>query len=185
MRQRAWTWVLAALVVVVAAVAVVVASTDDDGNGSAITTTSSAPSTTTTSGATSTTTTAPGPALPAVATPRVEGGGGSGEIAVSWEAVAEATGYRILRSDDRAGPFTEVADVDVTTGVTVAGDEAVNIWSAAHSYLPSEGPLSAPDLSPRFEYVEVADARQRCFRIVAYRGAEDAPASPVACAAST
>jgi hypothetical protein len=108
-------------------------------------------------------------------------GGGSGEIVVRWDAVAGATGYRVLRSPDPDGTFAAVAGIDVTTGAATASPGVTTIWSAGHTYVPSGGTLSAPDPSPWFEYVEVGGPRNRCFRVVARNAVGDGPASATAC----
>jgi hypothetical protein len=108
-------------------------------------------------------------------------GGGSGEIALDWNAVPTATGYRVLRSEAAGGPFGVVADFDVTTGRVSAADDVVNIWSAQHSYVPARNTLNRPDRSPWFQYVEVSRTGERCFRVVAYNAAGNGPASAVVC----
>ena len=99
---------------------------------------------------------------------------------LDWDAAAGATGYRVLRAAAVDGPFEVVADLDVTTGSTTAAPEVVNIFSEQHSYRPSDGPLAAPDPSPQFHYVDVTSG-ERCFQVIAYNAAGDAPASAVAC----
>lgn len=108
-------------------------------------------------------------------------GGGSGEVALDWNAVEGATGYRVLRSDTASGPFDVFADIDIVTGAATAADEVVNIWSQQHSYIPAGSPLTSPDQSPWFQLVEVGGSGERCYRVVAYNAAGDAPASSVAC----
>lgn len=190
---RRWRWVVAVLIVVaLAAVAAFVIWGGDDEDtattGASTTTerstTTTAPSTSTTTTTTTpdtTTTTAPsgaGPGPVSVITARA--GGGSGEVELVWDAVAGATGYRVLRGAGVDGPFEPAADVDVTTGSTTAAPEVVNIFSDQHTYLPSGGPLGAPDQSPWFQVVEVAFA-ERCYRVIAYDPTGDGPASAVAC----
>jgi hypothetical protein len=127
-------------------------------------------------------TTAQQGAVPGAVTGLTAGpGGGSGEITVRWDAVARATGFRVLRSDTAAGPFDVAANFDITTGTTTAAPDVVNIWSAQHSYVPSQGTLDGPDQSPWFEYVEYSGAPQRCYRVIAYNASGDGPASAVAC----
>lgn len=41
--------------------------------------------------------------------------GGTGEVSLSWGAVAGATGYAVLRSLSPGGPYTEVASISSTT----------------------------------------------------------------------
>jgi hypothetical protein len=119
----------------------------------------------------------PGP----VTLERVGPGGGSGEIVVRWHAVPGATGYRVLRSETRCGPFEVVADFDVTTGRVSADEDVVNIWSAEHSYIPRWEPFTGADRSSWFEYVEISRTGERCFEVMAFNQAGDGPASPVAC----
>lgn len=108
-------------------------------------------------------------------------GGGSGEVALDWNAVEGATGYRVLRSDTASGPFDVFADIDIVTGATTAADEVVNIWSQQHTYIPAGSPLTSPDQSPWFQLVEVGGTGERCYQVVAYNAAGAAPPSPVAC----
>lgn len=57
------------------------------------------------------------PAPPgAVTVIHAEPGGGSGEISVIWDVIADATGYRVYRADAPEGPFAPAASIDVTTG---------------------------------------------------------------------
>jgi hypothetical protein len=102
-------------------------------------------------------------------------------VFLDWSASEGASGYRVMRAGTSDGELTEVARIDVTTGLATAGPEVVNIWSGAHSYLPSDGPLTSPDRSPELHYVEVGGAGQRCFRVVAYNEGGDAPPSIAAC----
>lgn len=120
----------------------------------------------------------PGPVTVVQAYP----GGGSGEVVLDWDAVAGATGYRVLRARCPGGRFRRVADIDITTGRATAAPDVVNIWSAQHSYIPSGGTLPAPDSSPWFQYVDVGWSGQRCYRVVAYNAAGAAPPSVVTCA---
>jgi hypothetical protein len=161
----------------------------DDPAGSSTTSTPTTVASTTTVAPTSTstpavTTTPPAPTPPPAAGPVpgavtvIRGGpGGSGEIVVQWDAIAGATGYRVLRSDAAGGPYAVVADFDVTTGRATAADDGVTVWSSQHSYLPDRGPLGQPDSSPWFQYVEVGEPRVRWFQVVAYNAAGDAPPS--------
>ena len=108
--------------------------------------------------------------------------GGSGEVMLTWDAVTNAMGYRVPRSDAADGQFEIVADLDVTTGSATAAADVVNIYSDQHSYVPARGTLDGPDRSPRFSYVDLG-SEQRCFRVIAYNAAGDGPASVVACGA--
>ena len=193
---RRWTWALALVAAVGLVIAAVVVWGGDDvdsvGSGpgsssSSITTTpsttSSTTTTTTTVSASTSTTTPQTPAPAAVTIVKAGPGGGSGEVALDWDATSGATGYRILRSNTPGGQFAEVATIDVTRGQASAGAEVVNIWSGAHSYIPSGGPLTAPDRSRQLHYVEIGSG-QRCFRVVAYNEGGDAPPSSAACGAA-
>lgn len=189
-KRRWWRWAVAAVIVVaLAAVAAFVIWGGDDEDttttGESTTTerstTTTSTSSTTTTPTTDTTTTTPSGAVPGAVTVVTAGpGGGSGEVELDWDAVAGATGYRVLRGAAVDGPFEIAADLDVTTGSTTAAPQVVNIFSEQHSYLPSDGPLAAPDPSPRFQYVDVT-AGERCFQVIAYNAAGDGPASAVAC----
>jgi hypothetical protein len=109
-------------------------------------------------------------------------GGGSGEVQLDWGSAATATGYRVARSESAGGPFQVLADIDVVTGTTTAADDVVNIWSDNHTYIPSSGPLTSPDPSASFHLVEYNHAAERCYRVVAYNQAGEAPPSDVVCA---
>jgi len=110
-------------------------------------------------------------AVPGAATIiRVGPGGGSGEVQLTWEAVPNATGYRVLRSDAADGQFEVAAEFDITTGTATAAVDVVNVFSEQHSYVPPRGTLEAPDQSSRFSYVDVG----------APPGVELEPATPVA-----
>jgi hypothetical protein len=192
-----WLLAFGAAVGLVTVGALVRAVDDDDtttvGSGTSpsttasISTTTGLASTTTTAPATTTTvsstTTAPGvgavPAAPAV---RARPGGGSGEIVVEWDAVAGATGYRVLRSEAPGGELETVADVDVTTGMATAAHDVVNIWSQQRSYLPPDGSVVGPDRSPWFQVVEYPVSGQHCFTVIAYDAVGDGAASGVVCA---
>ena len=190
MKQRKWTKKVAALFVVGIAAA---ACGDDDGTSAASTTnstsipTTAAPSTTsttsTTSASSSTTTRSAAPA--AVAVVSAAPGGGSGEITLRWNAVANATGYRVLRANVAGGPFTVSADINLTTGKATAASDVTNVWSPQHSYVPAGANATVPDSSPSFQYVEVPTGGvvQRHLRVVAYNANGDAPASVVVCGA--
>jgi hypothetical protein len=108
-------------------------------------------------------------------------GGGSGEVELTWGAVIDANGYRVLRSSSPQGPFSLVANVNVVTGTATAAPDVVNIFSEQHTYIPPAGRLDSPDRSRSFHYVDLGPG-QRCYQLIAYNGAGDAPASPVDCA---
>jgi hypothetical protein len=181
------------LAAVLVALAVVVALQlgDDDVPGDATststtsttaepTTTSSSTSTSSTSTTSASTTTPTGPALPQVVL-EARPGGGSGEVELDWPSVAGATGYRVSRIGD-GGSATAVLDLNVTTGATTAAPEIVNAFSASHSYVPSQGPLSAPDASTTFTVIDLSGPGQRCFQVTAYGDAGEGPPSAVTCA---
>lgn len=109
-------------------------------------------------------------------------GGGSGEVQLTWEALANATGYRVLRSATVDGEFEVTAELDATTGAATAPADVANVFSDQHSYIPPRGTFEGPDQSPQFSYVDVG-SRQRCFRVIAFNSAGDGPASDVACGA--
>ena len=160
----------------------------DDGENSAATTTTASTSTTTAAPSSSTTTAAPSSATTtraavpgAVEVVTAGPGGGSGEITLRWNAVANVTGYRVLRANAAGGPFTVDADVNITTGKATAATEVTNIFSSQRTYIPPGATATAPDPSPRFEYVEVGGNVQHYFRVVAYNASGDAPASAVVC----
>jgi hypothetical protein len=191
-RRRWWIWVVAGVAVLaLAVVAWLVWGGDDEDDVTTGSTTTSTGSTTTSVGSTTSTTagttstetstTPPGQVPGTVGVIRVAPGGGSGEVEVDWDAVAQATGYRVLRSSTTAGPWVTVADLDVTTGHTTAVGQVVNLWSVQHSYIPDSGELTSPDTSPSFQYVEVSGTGSRCFRVLAYNAAGDGAASTVAC----
>jgi hypothetical protein len=190
MTRRRWWAAAAAIALVVAVVAAVVwAGGDDDTQPGASSTTTTVSSTTTT---TSTTTTAPttttststtvpvGPIPDAVTDLSSASGGGSGEVTLEWRTVADAMGYRVMRSDANGALLGVIAEVDVTTGRATADDAVTNIWSDQHTYIPSGAALATPDTSARIRYVDVG-LGTRCYRVVAYSPAGDAAPSPVAC----
>lgn len=109
-------------------------------------------------------------------------GGGSGEVGLTWEALADATGYRVLRSDTADGEFEVTAELDVTTGAATAAADVVNVFSGQHSYVPAGSTFEGPDQSPQFSYVDLGP-RQRCYRVIAFNTAGDGPSSDVACGA--
>jgi hypothetical protein len=117
--------------------------------------------------------------VPGTATATAFTGAGSGEVELGWDAVAGATGYRVLRGAQSG--FVTVASIDVTTGATTAAPEVTGLWSAEHTYDPYSGALDAPDRSPWFRYVDVGGPGQRCYRVIARNTAGDGPASTTAC----
>lgn len=99
-------------------------------------------------------------------------GGGSGEILVDWNTVADATGYRVYRSSSAGGPFVSSASVIVATGVTTVefggSYELIQMW---------------PPSSDSYEYVEVAGGARTYFRVVAFNTAGSGAKSAVVCGA--
>jgi hypothetical protein len=145
----------------------------------ALATTTTTALATTTASRTATATAPPG-SVPGAVVAVAKTSGGSGEVQVDWQAVSGATGYRVLRTDAAGGQPGVVADFDITTGRTTAASEAVNVWSAEHSYVPDRGPLARADQSPWFQYIDIG-AGQRCYRVLAYSPAGDGPLSDVTC----
>lgn len=200
-RRSPWLWVVAA----VFAVGVVVAGVLVWGGGGTDTavpgTTTTRPTTTATSStsvpatttrataqtSTRTTTIAPpkattkvppGP-VPDAVVASAGSGGGSGEVQVEWHAVANATGYRVYRTDSAGHVTRLLADIDIVTGRVEAVSEVVNVWSAQHTYVPDRGPLAGPDQSPRFQFVDVGEPGARYYRVGAYNAAGSGPLSAV------
>jgi hypothetical protein len=173
----------------------VLAACGDDGEAVASSTTtpastSVAPSTmTSTTGVAPSTSSTPSTTTVAGAVPRAvevvatRPGGGSGEIVLRWNAVANTTGYRVLRAAAASGPFSVNADLNITTGKATAGSDVINILSQQYSYKPATVAFASPDSSPWFEYVETISggAVRRYFRVVAYNANGEAPASVVVC----
>lgn len=108
-------------------------------------------------------------------------GGGSGEVELLWDAVADATGYRVLRSSSPSGPFSQVASLDVSTGTATAVPGVIFLRSDGHTYIPPVGRLDRPDPSPEFLYIDLGGPGQRCYRVIAFNAAGVAPQSPVSC----
>jgi hypothetical protein len=188
MNNRRWRIVMVGLVI-----GMLAAACGDDSDGVAGSTTVSA-SSSSTSVPSSTPTTVPvsitttRAAVPGVVDVVTAGpGGGSGEIKLRWNAVANVTGYRVLRASAAIGPFSVNADIDTTTGKATAGSDVTNIWSQQRSYVPSGATTAMPDSSPWFEYVEVISggAAPRYFRVVAYNANGEAPASAIVCGSPT
>jgi hypothetical protein len=189
-RRRWWAATAAIALVVAVVVALVWAGDDDDAEpraGSTTTTTVSSTSTTSTitpppTTTTSTSTTEPVGSLPASVTV-ISGqpGGGSGEVVLEWGTVAEATGYRVVRTDAAGSLLDVMADLNVTTGQVTAADAVVNLFSPQHTYVPAGATLTTPDTSARITYVDVGGPGTRCYRVVAYSPGGDAAPSPVTC----
>ena len=97
-------------------------------------------------------------------------GGGSGEIVVDWDTIADATGYRVYRSDVPDGPFVASASVDVATGETTvefAGSyEFIQVW---------------PPSPQSFQYIEASVSDPGYFRVTAFNAAGEGPPSVVVC----
>lgn len=120
--------------------------------------------------------------MPGAVVADAHSGGGSGEVQVDWNAVPHATGYRVLRTNTGGGQARVVADFDITTGRTTAAAEVVTLWSEQHNYIPDRGPLTSPDRSPWFQYIDYLPGR-RCYRVQAYNAAGNGPLSAVTCGA--
>ena len=98
---------------------------------------------------------------------------------VEWDTVPPAAGYRVYRSGASGGPFQLVADFNITTGrVVTAASEVINIYSSSHTYRPDDGPLTTPDKSPWFKYLDVGDG-ERYYRVGAYNAVGQGPLSGV------
>ncbi len=97
-------------------------------------------------------------------------GGGSGEILVNWDAVADATGYRVYRSSSAEGPFVASASIAAATGVTSVefggSYENIQVWQPT---------------SFSFQYVESVDNARAYFRVAAFNTAGSGPRSGVVC----
>jgi hypothetical protein len=159
-RPMRWPYIVAAVIALLVILVIVFLVTRDDGN--------------------TTTTTPPAP-VPGIVTLTGAGpGGGSGEVALAWNAVADAVGYRVLRAPSESEPFEEVADVDVTNGAVSTAAGVTNISSAQHTYVPLGAPLARPDTSPAFDYVD-AGLGPGCFRVAAYNASGEGPPSAVSC----
>ena len=107
-------------------------------------------------------------------------GGGSGEVVLDWNAATDADGYKILRSASASGAFELTGKFNVITGATSAAKGVVNIWSTQHSYFPATR-MTGRDTSASFEYVEVRDAGERCYKVIAFNAAGDSAPSKVVC----
>jgi hypothetical protein len=100
---------------------------------------------------------------------------GSGEISVEWDALFNATGYRVSRSLAPGGPFVVSGDINLTTGQTFRGPGVTNLWSYAAS--PSPGEIR------HFQYVEVITTPnvRRYYKVTAYSSAGSGPPSATSC----
>ncbi len=146
------------------------------------TTSTTAPVTTTAAAgitARATTTTRPAGSVPGAVVVVAHSGGGYGEVQLDWNAVANATGYRVLCTDAGGGRARVVADFNITTGRTTAAPEVVNLWSSEHTYIPGGGRLTKADTSSSFQYVDVGEAGPRYYRVLAWNLAGDGPPSAV------
>jgi hypothetical protein len=189
MRTR-WWWVLAAV-----ALAAAGCSSDDDAvpaltttttaavtstSTTAVSTTSST-STSTSTSTSSTSTTIAGPPPAPVTAVTVAPGGGSGELEVSWDPVAGATGYRVERADDASGPFAMVADIDVVAGTAGVAAGVVNVFTQEHSFHPPSGPPPPPGSTARFHLVDLREPPAH-YRVVATNASGAAAPSETVCA---
>ncbi|HUX70122.1 MAG TPA: hypothetical protein VMV41_06405 [Cellulomonadaceae bacterium] len=128
-------------------------------------------------------TTAPPPpsTTPTVAAPGpvtgVKGstGGGSGETMVTWDQGADATGYRVYRSDSPAGPFVVAATFDVATGKVTIAPAFINDYVIIGSY---------GDIEPQVLYYvdAIGYLDPTYYRVAAFTSGGEGPLSPVVCA---
>jgi hypothetical protein len=146
------------------------------------TTTTAPAGTTSTEGTTATTT---GSTLEAVSFIDAGSGGGSGEIALNWEGVEGATGYRVLRATTPGGPFEQSADLNVVTGDRTLADDVVSLWSPTGDFPPFTT-VPGEEPPPRYQYIELVSGgvTQRYFKVVAYDDDGEGPASEVVCGAA-
>jgi hypothetical protein len=101
-------------------------------------------------------------------------------VVLGWGAVTDADGYKILRSASARGTFELTGTLNVVTGATSAAAGVVNIRSPHHSYYPASK-MTGRDTSASFEYVEVRDAGERCYKVIAFNAAGDSAPSRVVC----
>ena len=101
-------------------------------------------------------------------------------MALTWGAVSDAIGYKILRSASASGTSELTCTLNAVTGATSAAAGVVNIWSTQHSYIPAST-MSGRDTSASFEYVEVRGAGERCFKVIAFNAMGDSAPSKVVC----
>lgn len=95
--------------------------------------------------------------------------GGSGEVYLSWDPVADATGYRVYRADSPDGPFVAAANYDVASGVST--DE----YAGSHEYVgiyPQGG---------TFVYVEAVTGGLAYLQVVAFNEGGEGPRSATMC----
>jgi hypothetical protein len=161
-------------------------TTDSSTTSTRPATTSTAPTTTstaTTAPALASTTSAPQPVPPAVTVVTAGPAGGSGEVAVDWEAVAGATGYRVARSTSPSGPFAVTADLNLAAGAITVAADVVNVWSpGAANYHPTYEVVPGAPPPDEFQYVD-SGGTARYYQVVAYNAAGDGPPSVVVCGA--
>ena len=112
--------------------------------------------------------TLPGP----VTVVRAHHGGGSGELGVSWNGVAGASGYRLSRANTPTGSFSIVADINVTTGKVTKAPDVLDVVSFVE-----RGTL-------RLEYTELVTSpgtQPHYFHVTPYNAAGDGPPSVLVC----
>ena len=108
-------------------------------------------------------------------------GGGSGEIALWWDAIANATGYRVYRSDSPNGPFVRSASINLTTGVTTLGANVYNLWSPPANQPPYPAVPPGATAPQHFEYIEVTNSDPHYFQVTAFNAGGEGPRSVVVC----
>jgi hypothetical protein len=109
-------------------------------------------------------------------------GGGSGEVAVTWGAVAGATGYRVSRSSAPSGPYSVSVDLNLATAEVTVADSVANVFSPGSAeYFPVLTFQPGDPLPNDFEYIDLGGLEPRYFRVVAYNAAGDGPPSVVVC----
>ena len=200
MRNGRW-WPLVLATVVAACVVVVVVLTREGGDGqsgpsrtipssSAVTSSSSSSTATSTSTSMAQTTTTARPVTTTTSAGSVPGtitvvsaaaGGGSGEISMAWDAVPNASGYRVSRSTAAQGSFSVSAEVNVLTGKAFAASGVTNLYTDQQTFFPLVFATPAPTTpSKHFHYVELV-ATRTYLRVAAYNDAGEGPASLVVC----
>lgn len=98
-------------------------------------------------------------------------GGGSGEIAVIWEMVPGATGYRVYRTSTAGGPYAPSASYDVASGVTT-----VEVDGYEYVYVEP-----APYTTTQLRYTEAIRGEFTWFRVSAFTAGGEGPMSGVVC----